>query len=107
MSLTCDQGYADFLRTEYRTAAKSHKCDECNALITPGMSYRSDAMVVEGQFDHACYCERCAHIMEALDALGFGWSIGGLTEAYGEYLEEYVTLTNGRTVEEQVEAVFE
>ena len=42
-----------------RKAKKSHKCEECYRLISPGERYQYTTMIVEGDFIDTKCCEHC------------------------------------------------
>jgi len=88
MSCYCDYDQPDFYRVEERTAAKDHRCYECNCKIRKGALYYSITGKWDGEIRTYKTCERCWDLWESLkEGIGCVYH-GGLSEIYTEYLYE-------------------
>ena len=54
-----DGGFFDVYRTTTRTAAKLHRCYECDGVILPGDRYEVATMLYEGWWDTCRSCLAC------------------------------------------------
>ena len=86
MGCYCDGPEPDFYNAIDRTAAKDHKCCECNKPIKKGSQYRD----ISGKWDDFQafkMCESCSDIWDNLTALGYCNTHTLLVEDYQEYLD--------------------
>ncbi len=118
MGLACDCDYGvDFASTAWHTARKAHECTGCGRDIKPGDEYERTFSIQDGYAYTYKLCDTCGSISGALSEAGFCWDPEDMPGNYFEYLDEFVrhsydedgdkyVLPNGRTVREQVDAVY-
>lgn len=86
LSCGCDDP-AEVWIESWHKARKAHICEECGHAIQPGENYWRVFIVFDGLASSASRCEPCADLADAFKGLGYCDYMGGLFEAYQEWLE--------------------
>lgn len=76
-------------KTEYRVAAKDHKCTECNRTITKGEKYKHDSALYDGSWSTYKTCQHCQTGMKWLEKECGGYIWTEVIEEIHEHADEY------------------
>jgi len=67
MSCSCDFDPCTIWRDEPRRARKAHRCSDCGGTITAGETYRSLAMLFDGEWSTAKRCADCQFMVHEVE----------------------------------------
>lgn len=87
MCMWDDAGTWELSRTEWRKAAKEHRCGECRRTIAKGERYEYTTGLYDGHWDTEHTCEQCHQVTRWLVVACSGY----LYQAVQEDLFEHIT----------------
>ena len=82
----CDE-YPEASWDSWQSARKEYQCCECGHTIKTGEQYWRNFQIYDGMASTFHRCERCADLADAMRDLGYCDYLGGLFEAYQEWLD--------------------